>query len=70
MLLDSPLTLRCAPLFPAFRLVNPQSDCGALLGTWLEAAAGRGGEVVLVQEHNSFFAYEPVLRALQVGGGP
>ncbi|EFJ49576.1 hypothetical protein VOLCADRAFT_89933 [Volvox carteri f. nagariensis] len=26
---------------------------------------GGGGEVVLVQEHNSFFAYEPVLRALQ-----
>ncbi|GIL57516.1 hypothetical protein Vafri_12731, partial [Volvox africanus] len=31
----------------------------------------RGSEVVLVQEHNSFFAYEPVLRALQgVGNIP
>ncbi|GIM16879.1 hypothetical protein Vretimale_19458 [Volvox reticuliferus] len=27
-----------------------------------------GSEVVLVQEHNSFFAYEPVLRALQAKG--
>ncbi|GLC70653.1 hypothetical protein PLESTF_001018400 [Pleodorina starrii] len=26
---------------------------------------GGGSEVVLVQEHNSFFAYEPVLKALQ-----
>ncbi|KAG2490737.1 hypothetical protein HYH03_010892 [Edaphochlamys debaryana] len=41
------------------------SDYEQLLGAWLEAAGGSGGEVVLVQEHNAWFAYEPLLRALQ-----
>lgn len=54
------------------------TDYEALLGAWLDCEGGtvqqmaRGGggggcgEIVLVQEHNSFFAYEPVLKALQV----
>ncbi|KXZ53505.1 hypothetical protein GPECTOR_7g955 [Gonium pectorale] len=46
------------------RLISA-ADYEQLLGAWLDSAAGSGCEVVLVQEHNSFFAYEPVLRALQ-----
>ncbi|KAG2495159.1 hypothetical protein HYH03_006767 [Edaphochlamys debaryana] len=41
------------------------ADLHALLGAWMDAEAGAGRELVLVQEHNSFFSYEPVLQALQ-----